>query len=105
MRTPRMAAVSRAEGVTMLPNGMRRSPVGGMSEAVTTRLIGSRATTIVMGLAAGEYGKKERCMSPSDSFSLPQCSRHRHILHQALAGRYGDVSDAVGGAAPMLRGQ
>src|ERR1700678_1781962 len=51
MRTPRAAAVSRAEGVTMLPSGMRRSPVGGMSEAVTTRFIGARATTIVMGIA------------------------------------------------------
>src|ERR1035438_110488 len=39
MRTPRAAAISRAEGVTMLPKGMRSSPTAGISCAVTTRFI------------------------------------------------------------------
>ena len=39
MRTPRAAATSRADAVTMAPTGTRSSPPAGMSCAVTTRFI------------------------------------------------------------------
>ena len=39
MRTPRAAATSRADGVTMVPTGTRSSPPAGTSCAVITRFI------------------------------------------------------------------
>ncbi len=117
MRTPRAAATSRADGVTMVPIGTRSSPPAGTSCAVITRFMQSKPAvqfvrTIVMKrhLSLPSFSASADALGPSHGQLQRQPLQphrgHRHGREHSLRARPGrDPHLRVAAAMEAGRGQ